>query len=249
MASIEFLQKRVEGKEAEIVKLNKKLERILKAEASGWKDNPYCYFERDKRITTKDLENAEKALADYKAKLDIEIEKSNSRDVKVLVDFLENWKARTIEYFKAEKERYTVAKVEYYAKDREYSERLEEIRKEFHFNSPEYKALYKERRDFDKNFESRWRHVTQFNHGDKSWEETLERDIELEKNRKYDDIIERVNKIVGTITDASDLRVGAKGDINGIIVGDRSKANVKTIGAGGYNIQIFHFRTLVHEVK
>lgn len=249
MASIEFLQNRVNGKVAEIEKLNKKLERINKAELSGWNDNPYYYNERDKKYTMRDIEQAEKALAEYQSKLDTEIKKANSRNIKVLVDFLENWKVKTIEYFKAEYIRYKAAKEEYYDKDSEYVKRMDEARREYGFNSAEYKAIYKEHREYDARFRRSWTHVTQFNHGSLTWTETMEKDIEQEKNRKYDDIIERVNQIVGTITDASNLSVGAKGDLNGIIIGDEGKAKVTTIGAGGYNIQRFHFRTLVHEAK
>ena len=44
MASIEFIQKRVDGAKAKIEKLNKKLERIEIAKASNYKENnPYCY--------------------------------------------------------------------------------------------------------------------------------------------------------------------------------------------------------------
>ena len=63
----------------------------------------------------------------------------------------------------------------------------------------------------------------------------------------YDDIIERTNRITGTITDATQLEVGAKGELNGYIIGERGTAKVSTIGAGGYNIQCFHFRTVIHE--
>ena len=52
-----------------------------------------------------------------------------------------------------------------------------------------------------------------------------------------------------TITDAAALYIGPEGDINGIIVGTEGKAKIQTIGAGGYNIQCFHFRTLIHEIK
>ena len=41
-------------------------------------------------------------------------------------------------------------------------------------------------------------------------------------------------------TDASDLKITA-GDLNGTIIGNRGKAKVQTVGAGGYNIQIFFF--------
>jgi len=39
------------------------------------------------------------------------------------------------------------------------------------------------------------------------------------------------------------------GDVNGLIWSDKGKAKVQTIGAGGYNIQCYHFRCLVHEVR
>lgn len=74
------------------------------------------------------------------------------------------------------------------------------------------------------------------------------KDLEQEKLRKYDDIIERTNDIVGKITDASELRVSPKGNLDGFISGEKGKAKVQTIGAGGYNIQCFHFRTLIKPV-
>lgn len=76
----------------------------------------------------------------------------------------------------------------------------------------------------------------------------LAKDLNEEANRKYDFIIERTNAIVGEITDASGLSVGSKQDLNGFIVGTRGTAKVQTIGAGGYNIQCFHFRTLINAV-
>ena len=93
MASIEFINKRIAGKEKEISKLEKKLERIEKAEATGWEVNPYYYDERDKRWTLKDLEAAHAALDNYKAELQAAQEKAASRDVEAILTFLENWKA------------------------------------------------------------------------------------------------------------------------------------------------------------
>ena len=61
--------------------------------------------------------------------------------------------------------------------------------------------------------------------------------------------LKEINAIVGTITDARGLYVGNKGELNGIVIGDRGRARIETIGAGGYNIQCFHFRTLIHEIK
>ena len=50
-------------------------------------------------------------------------------------------------------------------------------------------------------------------------------------------IIERTNKIVGEITDAAGLTITA-GELNGVIIGTKGKARVKTIGCGGYNTDV-----------
>ena len=75
----------------------------------------------------------------------------------------------------------------------------------------------------------------------------LERQIEQDKKFKMLDLINRINHIVGTITDAQYLSISPEGNLNGYIVGEKGKAKVETIGAGGYAIQCFHYRTLVHK--
>ena len=77
----------------------------------------------------------------------------------------------------------------------------------------------------------------------------LNKNLSEEANRKYDFIIDRTNRIVGQITDASNLSISDNGELNGIVIGTRGTAHVKTVGAGGYNIQCFHFRTYIKEHK
>ena len=82
--------------------------------------------------------------------------------------------------------------------------------------------------------------------------------IEEEKKNKLLDLMNRVTKVTGTITDASNLHL-ENGDINGIIIGERGKAKVQTISAGGYNEhvildsgrrgQCFHYRVLINPIK
>lgn len=64
----------------------------------------------------------------------------------------------------------------------------------------------------------------------------------------------RVKEIVGMVTDYEELiiRQGNEWEgivINGFVKGTNGTALVETIGAGGYNIQKFHYRTLVKKYQ
>lgn len=77
----------------------------------------------------------------------------------------------------------------------------------------------------------------------------LDQHLQIEAENKYDNIVNRAVEITGKILDATDLSIGSTGELNGIIVGKNGKAKIETIGAGGYNIQCFHFRTLIHKIN
>ena len=257
MASVEFITKRIEGKEKELEKLTKKMERIRKAEATGWTVNPYYYSEYDIRVTTRDIEDAQRALDNYKAQLATETEKDNSRNVEVILAFLEGWKARV-------RWQYTAGLTEYYEEKQAVREaygtpEYDETRKAFYTKCH---GVYEYRTSVNPWTKREERYKVKIEDGEYEYlkaytvESTLEgalarleKDITQEAKRKYDFIIERTNKIVGTITDASNLRIGAKDDLNGYIIGDRGTAKVQTIGAGGYAVQCFHFRTLINPMK
>jgi cell division septum initiation protein DivIVA len=271
MASVDFITKRIAGKEKELEKLTKKMERIRKAEATNWEVNPYYYSEYDIRSTTRDIEDAQKALDNYKAQLVAETEKNNSRNVTVILNFLESWKARVRFYYvsgltdyyeekQAIKELYSKITQYAYSEDRKSAEQIayEEANKQFrtkcigvfeteHFTNRWGRQDKREVKVKDGEYEYLKAYTVESTlEGAIS---RLEKDLVQEANRKYDFIIERTNSIVGTITDASNLKIGAKDDLNGYIIGERGTAKVKTIGAGGYNIQCFHFRTLITAMK
>lgn len=238
MASIEFITKRIEGKQKEIVKLEKKLARIIKAQESNWENNPYYYSENDLKWTVKDLEAANDALAKYEADLITETEKDNSRNVKPIVDFLEKWGESVYNWYEDAFAKYQVAYKEYGKEIDQYCD-MGTVKRE----------RYADYKEAVKKFNAKWNFLYPYIDRQKFSGEKLKRELEQDKKAKYDDIVNRANKICGTITDATGLSVGEKGELNGLVIGDRGRAYIETIGAGGYNIQCFHFRTLIHERK
>ena len=271
MASIEFIKKRIEGKQKEITKLESKLSRIEKAKASNWENNPYYYNENDFRWTLKDIETARVTLAEYEKQLATETEKANSRNVPAILDFLEMWKARATEFYRA-------GLTEYFETRRVLRDMYAEVNAK-HYGTQEYKeaeaAYNAESAKFRCKVNGYYHKETYEWHGHARTKDVKDRDGELEyikpynqernldeamakvvkdlkreAERKYDDIIERTNYAIGEIKDASGLRVGStRGELNGFIIGERGKAEVETIMAGGYNIQCLHLRTLIKKVK
>lgn len=268
MASIEFIQKRIAGKEKEIDKLEKKLIRIRKAEASGWTKNPYYYDESDMRHTLQDLDEAREALGKYIDDLEAAQEKAASRNVPAILEFLERWKRhcagwyleRLTSYFEEKKHVHTLYKEfasltlgsqEREEKEKEYDSARIALWSKLHGYHEKRRVLFRgrERTVDEKVREGEYECLSRYTREDslEAAMKKVEKELSEEANRKYDFIIERTNAIVGRITDASGLTIGAKDELNGYIIGTDGRAKVQTIGAGGYNIQCFHFRTLIHK--
>lgn len=248
--TIEFINKRISGKEAELAKLEKKLSRIEKAQESNWEINPYYYSESDLKWTKRDIENVKNSIEEYKGYLKEAEEKKASRNVPAITEFLDRWYDKSVEFFTQEKAEYDIALKERQQKNREYSEWYNRfgwtMRRE---NPEEYKRIDKEETDERNNFRMKWSHVTQFNHGDLSWEETMRKDLLAEKDRKYDFMVERATRICGVIEDAKYLTIGDTGELNGYVSGPEGKCSITTFGAGGWNIQRYHFRTSFRKIK
>lgn len=267
MAKVEFIQKRIDGCKKNIEKAEKKLSRILKAEESNYQDNnPYYYSDYDKRSTLRDIEGLKKNLENYEAELQIAVEKENSRNVQVIIDFLEGWKEKVF--------------AEYNRDLTQAYEMRDEVRKLYpSYSTPKDSAEYLEWQEINKEYNERikgiysyelcmnpwtkreekykvkiedgiWEYLTNYL-SYKTLEDALDRlnkDLIEEMNRKYDFIIERTNKFVGQIEDVSNLYVAANGELNGYIFGTKGKAKVTTIIANG-PIRIAHFRVLIKGVK
>lgn len=226
----------------------------------------------------KKLEEAERVAKNWEDKLGEHITRDafiEANAPQVIKDFLENWKANAIAYYLKNRIDFIDYQKDLWKREREARREalktlpeLEEERKRFADREPSDFELgnlwprkpveeFLKERGLDYNsvrekLAARSDPITAKLVQTRNKEEReawLEKTIEEEKKAKLADLISRINKVVGTITDASSLTIGGKGDINGFVVGTEGKAKVETIGAGGYNIVCFHFRTLIHEIK
>lgn len=73
--------------------------------------------------------------------------------------------------------------------------------------------------------------------------------LDKEASCKKADIIDRCNDKAGGIDGVEWTYIGPDGRINGIISGPKGRFSIKSIFAGGYNIQCLHVRVLVHKLK
>lgn len=252
MKNIEVLKDRLAKRQdkiqrltANIEKLQKKIEKIAATQPDERERNweIRCVLEeiedKEHKIDTlmKEVEKIKKEIAEVKA-----FENKN-REVPAIRQYLEFWKQKEIEFYEK--------LFNYYLQKKD--EAAENEHKAYEFDT-----YSKEHRDYMNKVRHFWNKVAPVQSfiegGYNGIPETLnhervKKSVEWDANAKYDHLIEQVEEITGEITDAGQLEIGDKGEINGYIIGKDGNASVQTIGAGGYNIQRFHFRTLVHEYK
>lgn len=213
-----------------------------------------CDIERkqaDIKGAKKKLAEAEKILSNWKEKLNLEMEKDRfieGNAPQVIKDFLEQWKQMAYEWHIKKYESFLIFKKDLY-------EQEAKAIKECPY------TYYKDRRNFmeEKGLDNIDKRLMNFA-GATVMQMATYRDeeerlawlgevLEQEKKRKMLDLINRINDVVGSIVDAKGLSVGKKLDLNGVIIGEKANARVETIGAGGWNIVCFHYRTLVHKMN
>lgn len=258
--------------------LAKHHEQLAKLIAKGADAFDIRWKEDDIKTATQKLADAERIAQNWQEKLGAQISRDafiEANTPQVIKDFLEKWKASAIEYYRERRLNFIAYRKELRQKEREA--RLEALRTLPELER--YREIYKDREPSDSDLANLWprKAVEDFlkERGldykgvheklaartdavtnrlleirDETERETwLENTMEEEKKAKLADLIGRINKVVGTITDASGLDIGGKGDINGIIIGTEGKAVIETFGVAGYNIVCFHFRTTIREIK
>lgn len=214
------------------------------ADEISWTISDIESLEEDIERGSNEIAEIKERLAKYEAELQTVIEKENSRNVKAILDFLADWKEKCINYHIEMLPKYIEARNAWIDLDRDYSEKLEAVWGDYE----KYREIKKERDALKKEFGTAWGWIGAYVTRGKLDMDRLEKDYQRDCELKYDDIIERTNDLIGEIKDASGLEVNNKAGLDGIIVGERGTVKVNTISAGGYNIQCFHFRTLIHKI-
>lgn len=266
---------RVAKREAVLKKHNSQLAKMIEKGADRF---DISIKREDIKSATSKLAEARETLANWQDKLNARITRDaylEANTPEILKDFLESWKRHAIGYYQEKRIRFIKYREGLKAEER--AARLEAL--QTLPSLEKYRELYKGRELTDYDLANLWprRDVDAFLsergleyhqiqkklreagdqitlrlleiHNEDEREAWLEKTMEEEKRAKLLDLIGRIMSTVGTITDAAALYIGPEGDINGIIVGTEGKAKIQTIGAGGYNIQCFHFRTLIHEIR
>jgi DNA repair exonuclease SbcCD ATPase subunit len=243
-------QNTIEKKVALITKKQNKMTKVDSHEAD-WLKFDIKNLQEDITRLQNEVAEKQKSLEGYKEQLEKEIEKANSRNVKVIINFLEMWKGLVKNFYEESLPKWIEAREAYYTADSNYCDEFNRGDWRRTGDKTKLEELKKVRKIANARF-NEWKflnpYIVGYSEVSLDWDK-IQKDLDYEANMKYDFIIERTNRIVGQITDASYLSISEKGDLNGIIYGTKGKAFVETIGAGGYNIQCFHFRTLIHEVK
>jgi hypothetical protein len=224
------------------------------------------------------LRDAEEILSNWQAKLNVAVEQVRfieGNAPQVIKDFMEEWKQKVYAWSVKRYADYQVFKVELQEKKQAaqilYIETHPEQYSRYLDNDGKITqeqlswATSRNDRDMDKYLKEKgldYRSIqakeadyaggrvltmcTYYNEVERlAW---LEKELEREKQVKLLDLVQRINAVVGTITDASYLSISPKGNLDGFVTGENGRAKIETIGAGGYNIQCYHFRTLVHKI-
>lgn len=200
----------------------------------------------------RDLADQKETLNKYKNQLNKLNSFTESEKIKVIWDFLMDWKEKAYTYYTNNVKEYSNLKLNYDKVRKNYFS-SEDVTKEINSAPINRKqtVIVHLTNDFNgkyyRNIDTLTKNIYL---GQGRWDDDrLKKILDKEVQNKYTKFISQIEGKAGKITDAEGLRIGGKGEINGYIIGDKNKVHVETITAGGYNIQCLHYRTLVNIVK
>lgn len=200
----------------------------------------------------RDLADSKATLKKYQDQLSKLDEFNKSEKIEVIWSFLTNWRKEAYDFYVENVKLYGELKKDYDTKLAEFMDRSEN--KDFVAHAPtNRKATFEMhlKNQFKDHYYRRIERLTMdISTGRGTWDDQkLNKILDKDVQNKYNKFISQIEDKAGNIIDVTALHIGPKGDINGYVVGDKNRVHVETITAGGYNVQILHYRTLVNIVK
>ena len=202
--------------------------------------------EREMRSANKDLAEKKATLEKYVNQLNKEENFGNMEKIPAIWDFLQEWRKAAYDFFVENIKLYSKLRAEESEKWNEFKETPEykdyitinrnDWRIHINFREKYYEPIHKITYDVY-TYQGKW--------DDEKLNKILDKDVQ----NKYNDLVSRITDKAGVIQDASGLYIAGNGTVNGVVVGDKNKVKVETILAGGYNVQILHYRVLVNVIK
>jgi len=258
---ISQIEERIEKKQIQITKIQKRIAKWEKAKSQATTDYDISECEYELRSANRDLKEAEITLNKYTNILKMEQvkqQKLSENKVKVIADFLDDWKAKVTDYIHED-----VKRVKEYKEIKNKASEIYNCYWKMDISRDEadaqYKKLSKEAKAIKENCSDISFEVYDPTAKNLTDDKALRKILDKEADNKYLNMIDAITKIVGEITDANYLSIGPKGNIEGYIKGTQGKAHVETIGAGGYNDgvilasgrhgQCYHYRTLINKIE
>lgn len=270
-ANIEKTRKTIEKQQKTLEKREEKL-RALGGEPEDLKgtikmaldkgDNDMYWAASDCEDSHDLIENNQKKLKElgekllgYKEKYNAEVKRNDIPYIPALEEFLTGWRNEATDWYHersnalaefVQKHNDAVSAIN--AKYDPYWAHTQEIEAAKKAAGEDYTSYHK-RMNF--NFSQDVQGLYQNGRvGDPKYEAALSKMLDEEMQAKRLDLYYRCTSAVGVIADASDLKIGNNGSLNGIVVGESGKkARVETIMAGGYNIQCLHYRVLINPIQ
>lgn len=200
-----------------------------------------------------DLAEAKNTLHKYEVQLEKLNNFDNAEKIEVIWSFLQAWRAEVKDFIIegcAELGRLKDNHQDAFEKHKnteDYATKLAQLKE----TMSEWRAKYFLEQKFDEEY---FKEVPSLaykfhtRHGAYN-EQALDKFLDEQVRAKYRDLVNRITEKAGEIVDASNLYIGRTGQINGTVSGLRGTVRVETIPAGGYNVQRFHYRTLVEPLR
>ncbi len=192
----------------------------------------------------RDLGEARETLKKYQNQLTKLDNFDNMEKIPAIWNFLQDWRKSAREFFIENATLYTKLRHNFDDAFEKYLAAQEEQPKNWR---EKYYLERKFKQEYYEDIHSLTMNITSYSGSvdEKALDKYLDRDVKA----KYDNLVNRITEKAGEIQDASGLYIANNGEINGYVIGSDGKVKVETITAGGYNIQIRHYRVLVHKVR